>query len=234
MFKVFCFLFLSGLLLIGQPALGQDNEVKDKLKTLAAEQVKTNCSSCKIEVECKWISAKIASLPANRINDLYFSGAGIPKGYVNAKVGLEDTALANSASVQLFITVRKKIPVARKTLKRGEVINKKDLTWKWQDITRLNREPISSIEDFKNKTVTRLIQKGSLFFASDLAGANQLQTGDAVEMLYSEGGVQIKINCIVRKAKKESNKIRLYSKETRQRYLAKVIDKNKIIWVKTL
>src|SRR5699024_3400492 len=170
----------------------------------------------------------------NRINDLYFSGAGIPKGYVNAKVGLEDTALANSASVQLFITVRKKIPVARKTLKRGEVINKKDLTWKWQDITRLNREPISSIEDFKNKTVTRLIQKGSLFFASDLAGANQLQTGDAVEMLYSEGGVQIKINCIVRKAKKESNKIRLYSKETRQRYLAKVIDKNKIIWVKTL
>ncbi|HYW34256.1 MAG TPA: flagellar basal body P-ring formation chaperone FlgA [Balneolaceae bacterium] len=208
--------------------------IRQKIKTLAAKKVKSECPSCKVTVECKWISPTIAKKSPAAVKKIAFSKPGLPAGYVATKIVFKSGKNPPDSQAQLHISVRRKLPVAQKMLKKGSSISVQDIAWQWKDISRLTRTPVSNRKYFKEKTTTRLIQKGQLFFPSDLAGSGEIKAGDHVTMRYSKGGVRINIDCTARETKKAGQKIRLYSKETSRLYIAKIISKNKIIWVKTL
>lgn len=231
------FSLLTGLLFgWGSPPhrMNEESEVKEKLKLLALEQVNAKCAECKINVECKWIAPTLANASPASITALKFDKAGLPAGYVTAKAVLKGEGFSTKTTVQFFISVQQKLPIASSSINRGDVILEANLAWQWKDISRMNRQPISSVDFFKGKTTARMIRKGQVFYPSDLLAVASIKPGDQVSMEYGEAGVRIQINCIAREAKGVGEKIRLYSKETGQRYIAKIISKNKVIWERTL
>ena len=231
-FSLFIGLFFTVSVQQGHAA--GDSEVEKKLKSLAKEQVKAECAACKVTVECKWIAPALASRSAHSISVLQFSNVGVPAGYVTAKVGVEGKGISASPSVQFYISVQQKLPVASRSIDRGAAITKRDLQWQWKDVSRLNRQPVGEVSAFEGKTAARMISKGNLIYPTDLLSVTSIKPGDSVSMLYGKEGVQIHINCTAREAKGVGEEIRLYSKETGRRYMAKIISENKIIWVRTL
>ncbi len=208
--------------------------IKQKVKELAAQKVKSECPSCKVSVQCKWISPAVLKKSADTIKNLTFAKPGIPAGYVTAEILFKNGKGSSNNKVQLYISVRRKLPVAKELIKRGSTIRNNDVVWRWKDLSHFTKQPIDSKQYFKGKTATRIIRKGHVFYASDLAGSSVIQSGDHVSMIYDNDGIRIQIACIARETKKAGQKIRLYSKETSRLYLAKIISKNKIIWEKTL
>lgn len=228
---------LVGFFCYGLPAMAQAGnkaQVKEKLNILAFQTVKTRCQECKVSIAFKRISPKIDDISANRIIGLYFDKPGLPSGYVNASVDLKDTSPTLKGAVQMYITLRKKVPVASTRIEHGGAVEASHIDWRWKDITRLNRQPVSSSVFFKNKVATHIISAGDIIFKTDMAGTHSLKSGDRVTMLYKKAGVRIKINCVVRTARGGDDKIKLYSSETGHRYVAKVVNDNKTIWVRTL
>ncbi len=216
-------------------ALGASG-LEQKLKTLAAEKVKAECQSCRVTVECKWMSPLVSNASPGSITGLYFDKAGMPAGYATAKVAFNDAMPSANAAVQFYISVRRKVPVATANIERGAAVGEADFEWQWKDVSRLNRQPVTSGGYFKDKSAARMIRKGRIVYPSDLLGAMSIRPGDRVTMQYGgdDQAVQLQIACIAREAKGVGQKVRLYNKETGRRYLAKIISKNKIIWLKTL
>jgi flagella basal body P-ring formation protein FlgA len=207
--------------------------MKQKLEALALKKVKTRCHSCKVKVHSKWISPNVLKKSPHNVKDLVFTKSGLPSGFTTAKVIFKNDSSPDN-KIQLYISVRRELPVARKLIKRGKTIHKNDLVKQWTDISKLPQSPVSSVKECRGKTATRVIRKGQIFFFSDLAGSAVIQAGDHVKMLYKKGGLHINFDCIARETKKTGQKIRLYSKKTDQLYIAKIISKGKIIWEKTL
>ena len=229
---------LTGLLLLTAHRAGasveNDSPVEEKIRELASAKVKQLCEDCRVSVKCKWIAPAVAKVSPELITALQFDAPGLPAGYVTGKVLLGNTTATAQTAVQLHISVHQKLPVARKQFSRGEAITSANIAWQWKDISSFKRSPITDIEQFAGQHAGRVIRKNSVFFASDLAGPQTIQPGDPVAMDYGENGVRIQINCVAREAKGVGQEIRLYSKETRRNYIAKIITKKKIVWVRTL
>lgn len=207
--------------------------IKQKLGTIAVQKVKSRCPSCKVTVHCKWVSPTLLKKPSGDIKDLIFDEPGLPAGYVTAKVVFKNDHPKNN-KVQLYVSVQRKLPVARSLIKRGETLNKEDVVWRWKNLSQLTKKPIASVKEITGKTAVHIIRKGQLFYPSDVAGSSVIQAGDHVTMLYNNGGLRININCIARETKKTGQKIRLYSNKTHRLYLARIVNKDKIIWKTTL
>lgn len=210
---------------------GPGSPVEQKLEQLATQKVKAVCPSCKVTVQCKWIPEDVKKIPAQAIEGVQFSKPGIPNGYITADVLLNDRS--SNAKVQLYVDVQQKVPVAKKIITRGSTVEKGDFVWQWKDLAHLSQQPVKSAHYFEGKTTVRLIRKGHIFFASDLAGKASISPGDHVTMLYKQNGITIRLDCIARGMQKK-NRIRLYSKETGRTYMAKIINKHKTIWERTL
>jgi flagella basal body P-ring formation protein FlgA len=207
--------------------------IKQRLKEITVKKVKSACPSCKVTVHCKWISPAVLKKSSGDVKDLIFAKPGIPAGYVTAKVIFKNNTPRNN-KIQLYVSVRERLPVARTLIKRNETIHKSDLDWQWKDISRLSKKPIGSTKKIGGKTTIRVIRKGQVFYPSDLAGQSVVRAGDHVSMIYNQGGLRININCIARETKKTGQEIRLFSKKTGRLYMGKIISKNKIIWEQTL
>lgn len=201
---------------------------------LARAKVNEVCTSCKVTVECKWMAPTVAHAAEDMITGLRFDKPGLPAGYVTGKVKLANKPVSATTAIQLYISIQKKLPIAAKQFSSGEPITAKTITWQWKDISGLNRQPVSSLAGFKGQQAARVIRKGSVFFASDLQGPQTIQPGDPVAMQFRESSVRIQIDCIAREAKSIGQQIRLYSKETGRNYIGKIINKNKIVWIRTL
>jgi flagella basal body P-ring formation protein FlgA len=210
------------------------SETEQKLKTLAAKKVKAECQSCKVTVECKWMSPSVSKANPEIISGLYFDKPGMPAGYATAKVAFDSAPPSANATVQFYVSVRQKLPVAAANIESGVAVSAADFIWQWKDVSRLNRKPVASEDYFKDKTASRMIREGHIFYTSDLLGATSIRPGDRVTMQYGEQGVQLQIACIAREAKGVGQRVRLYSKETGRRYLAKIVSNNEIIWIRTL
>jgi flagella basal body P-ring formation protein FlgA len=208
--------------------------VKQKVKELAVKKVKSKCRSCKVAVQCKWVSPTVLKKSPATIKGLAFAQPGIPAGYVTAEILFNNGNDSTNSKVQLYISVRQKLPVAGKQIKRGSTIHNNDVVWRWKDLSQFTQQPIHSKQYFKGKTTTRVIRKGHVFYASELAGSATIQSGDHISMIYDNDGLRIQIACIARETKKAGQEIRLYSKETNRLYRAKIINKDKIIWEETL
>jgi flagella basal body P-ring formation protein FlgA len=229
-FLFYVMFFIVPIISVGaKPSSG----IRQRLEALAVKKVKTECRSCKVTVKCKWISPIVLKKTPNAVKDLIFDKPGIPAGYVTAKVLFKDNTPLNN-KIQLYVSVRRKLPVARTLIKRGETIHEDDLVWQWKDVSQLINNPISSVEGFRGKTTTRIVREGQVFYQADLAGAAVIQAGDHVTMLYDKGGVRIDFDCIARETKRAWQAVRLYSKETGRLYIAKIIKKDKIILERTL
>ena len=207
---------------------------EQKIGGLATQQVLSFCSTCQVEVESKWMPDEITSLDSAQVKQLQFNEVGLPKGYQTANVFFTDDGESKSAQVQLFVDLKRKLPVVNKRIERNKTITKDDLTWKILDVTRMKESPITSIQKITGKAAGRLITKGNAILATDLQQVPIIKVGDNIKMVYREAGIEVALNCTARQARAKGEEIRVYSRETRKTYIGKVLNPSKVKWEKTL
>ncbi|MGD8427247.1 MAG: flagellar basal body P-ring formation chaperone FlgA [Balneolaceae bacterium] len=207
---------------------------KQKIRGLAVQQVLSFCPTCDVVVESKWMPAKIAQLDSTKIRGLQFTETGLPRGYQTATVFFIRDGSQSQERIQLFIRVNLKVLVTNRRIARNQTINETDLSWQTKDITRMHTLPVVSKSEIAGKAVSRMIPEGSMILESDLQKEPIVKAGDQVRLVYSQGGIEIAIDCTARQSKAKGEDIRLYSRETGKTYIGKVLTPSKIIWEKTL
>lgn len=207
---------------------------EQKIGGLATQQVLSFCSTCQVEIESKWMPDEIARLDSTQIKQLQFSEVGLPKGYQNANVFFTDDGESKSAQVQLFVDLKRKLPVVNKRIERNQTITADDLTWRILDITRMKEFPIASIQKITGNAAGRLIPKGNVILNTDLQQVPIIEVGDNIKMVYRETGIEVALDCTARQARAKGEEIRVYSRETRKTYIGKVLTPSKVKWKKTL
>ena len=212
---------------------------KEKIGKLAKEYVETVCEACKVDVAVKWMPGHIMELDSSKIQFITLS-SHMPRGYQNATLHYQEQARGRgsmhngNAEIQLYIRVLQYLPVASKRIFSDEEIGEEYVQFQWKDITKMRVLPVTKLENIQNQVATKIVKEGSVFFKKDFENSPVIEAGDTVEMIYQEAGFKIRIECLARESKAEGELIRLYNKETRTTYLAKVINQTKILWEKTL
>lgn len=208
--------------------------VQKKIGKLATQQVLSSCEECKVTVETKWMPSAVSRLDSSQIEQVQFREVGLPRGYQTVNISYQKDGQLRTYELQLFVKLKQKLPVVNKRIERNETIEAEDLAWKNKDITRLQKLPLTSKEEIVGQSVSNLIQKGDIVLQSDLQQLPIIKAGDNIKMVYSEGGVELALDCRARQAKAKGERIRVYSDKTRKTYLAKVVTSKKVIWEKTL
>lgn len=207
--------------------------VENQLHKLAIEQIRSQCPTCDVQLETKWIPDELRSSAA-RVTLLRFEEVGLPRGYQTASVEYIRNGKAQTRQVQLYAEVKRKVPVVNKRIERNRTITPADVTWKRKDLSRMRKLPVLSLEEVTGKASAGIMQKGDAILPSDLQQIPVIAVGDNIRMIYQKDGVKLAMNCTARQAKARGERIRVYSDETRKTYIAKVLTPSKVIWKKTL
>lgn len=232
-------LFLWGIAICitanAQPQPQQQNLAEEKINRLAGDYLDTVCEACKVNITVKWMPGDIASLDSTNIQFITLPSR-LPRGYQNATVHYHkhDQGTAQHTEIQLYIQIMQYLPVASRRIFAGEHIGEDQVHYQWKDITKMRTLPVAKLEEVRQKVTAKIVGEGRAFFKKDFENRPVIEAGDTVEMIYQEAGFNIRIACLARESKAEGELIRLYNKETRTTYLAKVINKSKIRWEKTL
>jgi len=213
----------------------QQNPAKEKITKLAGDYLETVCEACKVNITVKWMPGDIAALDSTAIQFITLP-ARLPRGYQNATVHYQnpDQGTMQHAQIQLYIQIIQHLPVASQRMFAGRQIGENQIHYQWIDITKMRTLPVAKLEDIRHKVTANIVEEGHAFFKKDFENRPVIEAGDTVDMIYQEAGFKIRIACLARESKAEGELIRLYNKETRTTYLAKVINKTKIRWEKTL
>jgi len=211
--------------------------VEEKIGKLAKDYLENVCEACKVNVAVKWMPDRIMELDTNKIQFITLA-SHIPRGYQNARVHYQESesgsSTMQSVDIQLYIQIMQYLPVASQRMFSGQQIREEHIQFQWKDITKMRDLPVTKLEDIRHKVTVKIVKEGTVFYKKDFENRPVIQAGETVDMIYQEAGFKIRIACLARESKAKGELIRLYNKETRTTYLAKVINKSKIRWKKTL
>lgn len=181
----------------------------------------------------KWVPQKIKSLVPSKIKSLTFESSK-PKGYQMVRVFFQDMGTIEEASIQIFIEVKRYLPVASRRIMPGEAVDASLFTMQWVDISRIREVYLSDTKLIAGKTTQSLIRKGSLLQLKDFREKPLIEPGDVVKMQYTSKGISVIIPCFAQGFAAKGEQIKLFNKETGEHYIGQVQSAQNVIWEKTL
>ena len=190
----------------------------------------------RLHPELKWAPPSIKNNSAAEVVSVKYSGRNkVPRGYEAFEVTVKDS-LAGSRTdrVQVYVAVERFLPVASRRIQRGDSISEENAHMAWVDVTRPVRDLITSIESVEGQVAAAVINAGDLFTAHNIRSTPVVFAGEAVNLLYNPGGIQVQLSCIARQDGGIGDEIRLYSQETGKTYLGQVVNKSTVKWKSTL
>ncbi len=90
--------------------------------------------------------------------------------------------------IPVRITIKRNVPVATRTINKGDIVQSSDIEYRLTDVTYLNA---AIADDVIGRRVGTTISKGMVISQSQLSAANGIQRGDQVHMVIRYGGVTV-------------------------------------------
>lgn len=226
---------IAAILLLTLTALpaGAQQGVESRLERLTADRMEKICPDCEVSVETRWISDRLAGADSSEIGSVRLPATELPRGYLTAEVAMDGSG-ESPESVQLYVEVRKKVPVALRRIGSGESIDREFVEYREMDITMLRELPAGDSGDLEGKAAARFLPEGSVLLRSDIKLPAAVEPGDPITLIYRRNGMEIQISCTARQAKAAGESIRLYSRETGENYMGTLINANEAEWERTL
>lgn len=206
-----------------------EGKVEKKIIDLSEQYLEELYHESEFEVKVKWMPPGLKSKDASIIEKINFRKRELPRGLTSIEV----MAGSEVFPIQLEITVLTSLPVAAKLLRAGDEFSSDDVITRKIDVTRLQELPVT---DLGNGTWTakRDIQPGSPFFERDIQKGEVLTRGQQVKLLYDAAGVDIEMNCEIRRQAAPGESVILYCEDTGKRYKAILNENKTATWIKTL
>ena len=199
----------------GASSLRDAEEVILEKAERAIEQIYGN-KNMRVQLRSRWIPGSIRNLNSGSINSVKPLGA--LKKYTRFRVSYVERGITEEAEIQLSVEMEMKLPVLTQRMQRGEEIEADDLTWKWVGIDLNRDQPIKNSNDLIGQTLRRSLNAGDFIQGDEIGMRYLVQAGEMVRMTYQQNALQIVLNCESRQDGAIGEEIKVYCKETRQRF----------------
>lgn len=210
------------------------NETKKVILQKALETLKERFDPDKyrFRLSARWIPGSLLRVEPERIRSVEVV-RGVDR-YTNFDVVVRNGSHRQHTQIQLAVHIEQKLPVLTRRIGKGEVLQAGDLAIQWVVVRHNRQELITETQSLIGKTLTKSMLPGQPVRHSEVSGRYLIEAGDLVQLIFKSGGFRIELTGEARQSGAKNDEIRIYSKETRKKYVGKVIAPGVAKWQKTL
>lgn len=179
----------------------------------------------------RWMPASLRESAA-RIREVQLEGK-IAR-YTNFKVWYEERGQQRSTQVQLSVEAEMKAPVTVRRMKSGTRIEKDDLHSRWVTIRLGRSDLVESTEALIGKRLQRTLLSGQPFRKNDISRQYLVEAGDQVRVIINRQGIRVEVTGVAREGGAKGDRIRIYSNQTKRKYVGEVVRPGITLWKNTL
>lgn len=214
--------------------LTKDNNTKRVIleKAEAALKKHFNPKTHRFRLSARWIPQKVLRLEPEKIKAVELQGR--VERYTNFRVICQARGARHEVQVQLAVKMEQKVPVTNRRITSGEVVTKEDFSFRWASVSNIDDRLVSELERLAGKTVRTTLLPGQPVRKSDISTEYLIEAGDMVTLIFEKQGISVKLTGEARQSGAKDDEIKIYSNETRRKYLGKVIGPGVAKWKKTL
>ncbi|MDR8394232.1 flagellar basal body P-ring formation chaperone FlgA [Aliifodinibius sp. S!AR15-10] len=210
------------------------DETKQAILKMARQTLRKQFSpeEYRFKLAARWIPGSLLRLDPKHITAVELDGA--LEQYTNFRVVCRPRNIRQTEQVQLAVEMERKLPVTSRRITSGEVIAREDLHVQWTRISKNSGTLISDMSRIEGKTLRRTLLAGRPVQQVDIGTEYLVKAGDMVILLFEKRGIRVRLTGKARQNGARNDEIRIYSEETRKKYLGKVIRPGVAIWKQTL
>lgn len=215
-------------------AIKPDEGAKNIILKMAKAKLKKHFSSSRyrFSVSPKWIPGSLLQRNSQEIIAVELKG-GV-KRYTNFDVLYKHHGQTKRAQIQLTVKIQKKVPVVVHRLSSGSVINEGNLKYQWVPLFQYEEDLIDDANILYGQTVRRTLLPGQPVLRSYVSGSYVIKPGDQVKVIIQRKGIRVQVSGEAREGGAVGDEIKIYSEETRRKYVGKVIRSGIALWKNTL
>lgn len=214
--------------------LSNNDDVESFIIEKAREQLENHFASgeYRFEVRPRWIPDQLLKQNPDQILGVRLQGE--VKRYTNFKVLYNLQGDRRNKEIQLQVEADQKIPVVTDRVRRGEELTKEKLTIDWVSLSHHSGKYITDVAMLEGKKLKRTLLSGQPVRQSFVRRELVVEAGDQVKVVIERKGIQVQITGEARENGSEGDRIKIYSNETRKKYVGEVIRPGVIEWKNTL
>lgn len=190
--------------------------IEEHLLEVVTTKVQQECMSCRVELEIlnKQVLEDI-SVPDQVIADHW-------KGQTNLLLKLGE----ESRLVTTKIRWKDKVVIAKRNIRQGKVLGKRDIKVIEKDVTFLQTPYLSSLKAAQGMAGRRLFKRGEILDESLLKQPIVVKFGQPLELVLKKGDLQVQMMGKARGAGAVGDRIPVFIGRTRTKVFAKILNKN--------
>ncbi|MTI86462.1 MAG: flagellar basal body P-ring formation protein FlgA [Balneolaceae bacterium] len=210
------------------------NDTKEVIIEKARESVENHYSpeQYRFNISARWIPGSLLKSDPEHVKSVELKG--VLKEYSTFEVIYRrENGKVHDVEIQLLIEAQQKLPVLHERLISGTVLKAEDFGIRWVPVRVSRDKPISDIRKLEGKTLRRMVNAGEPVYSSEVSLPYLVKAGEEVELIFNEQGIQIELKCESRQSGSRNEEVKIYCKETRKKYLGKIIGPGVVEWLKT-
>jgi flagella basal body P-ring formation protein FlgA len=214
--------------------LAEADDTKTLIIKQARQQLENRFASGKyrFDLQPRWIPSRLLKRSPQQIIGTQLQGA--VRRYTNFKVVYQQQGNRKSAEIQLKVKVKQKLPVVVSRVERGKKLTTNKLTIQWVTLSQNQGTYITDLEKLKGKTLRRTLLSGQPVRKSYVSRDLIVKAGDEVKVVINKMGIQVQVTGSARENGAKGDRIKVYSNETRKKYVGEIIRPGVIQWKSTL
>ncbi|WP_138430772.1 flagellar basal body P-ring formation chaperone FlgA [Fodinibius saliphilus] len=211
-----------------------DRDTKQMILQQAKEQLlqQFSAENYRFDIKARWIPRRLLEVGVQGILGVQLDGN--VRRYTNFEVLYRDHQKKRRVQIQLVVELEKKVPVVIRRIRSGSEIKKEDLKNQWVSLSRNKDNLIEDVDTLIGKTLRRTLLTGQPVQKSFISREFIVEAGDQVQVLIRKKGIQVQVAGEARENGAKGDKIRIYSDETRRKYVGEVVRSGLILWKNTL
>jgi flagella basal body P-ring formation protein FlgA len=186
----------------------------------------------RFKLKARWIPGSL--LKASPENILSVHPEGQIRRASNFQVVYQSQTGRKTELIQLTVQAEKKVPLAKKRIRSGEILLSNNFEMRWLPVVMDRDRLVASVEKLHGKTLRRTLTAGQPVREADISSEYLIEAGESVTLIYAGNGIEIGMKAEARESGSAGDEIKLFSKETRKRYLGKIKNPGTVIWIQTL
>ena len=185
----------------------------------------------RFELNPRWIPDNLQNVNPSKIISMQLIGeAG---RYATFQVIYQLPHTIEEVQIQFQLKTWQRVQVATQRISNGETITPEMLQEYWLEIT-LGRDRFATTPDqLIGKATRRFLNTGQPFRLNELSEPLMVKPGDTIQMLFSNGGIELALTCESRQSGAKDDEVVVYCPETRQKYEAQVLKAGEVAWLRT-
>jgi flagella basal body P-ring formation protein FlgA len=226
------FISLLVAFLLMNPSI-KEEATKAKVLELAAASLeqRLDVNAYQFELTARWIPNSLLQVGPENIQSVSISGN--IEEYTRFNVIHQTRAGRKTSEIQLRVEADQLVVVAIDRVRNSELLQADQFELQWKPV-RLGRDRfITEIDEIDGKSIRRNLSPGQPIRVHEISSPILVIPGQEVAMIFSQGAVQLGLNCESRQSGSVGEEVQIYCEQIRKKYTAKVIGAGEVQWLRT-